>query len=74
VAFDDPRGLVATALAPLKDTKGKVFMSRESLSDRLVDIAQIGGIKLALALTPNGMLGLLNAKEKSWQSNQSVQF
>jgi hypothetical protein len=52
--------------------KGKVMMSRQHPSDRLEDIAQIGGIERALR--PNGMLGLINVKEKSWQSNQSLQF
>jgi hypothetical protein len=47
-------------------------MSYENPTDRLQDTAQIGGIERALR--PNGMLGLINVKEKSWQSNQSVQF
>ena len=34
-------------------------MSRQSPSDRLEDIAQSGGIELAPAPRPNGMLGLL---------------
>ena len=49
-----------------------MIMARQHPSDRLEDIAQIGGIERALR--PNGMLALINVKEKSWQSNQSVRF